>query len=45
MRNEVAVDYNAGFTGVLAFLTQSEDTLAACRARGDVVREIRKKNW
>jgi hypothetical protein len=45
VRNEVAVDYNAGFTGVLAFLTQSEDTLAACRARGDVVREIRKKNW
>lgn len=45
VRNEVAVDYNAGFTGVLAFLTQSEDTLAACEARGDVVRRVRKKNW
>ena len=45
VRNEVAVDYNAGFTGVLAYLTQSEDTLAACRARGDVVREVRAKGW
>ena len=29
-KNEVAVDYNAGFTGALAALTQSDNTWATC---------------
>ncbi|KAK9827642.1 hypothetical protein WJX81_002329 [Elliptochloris bilobata] len=34
--NEPAVDYNAGFSGALAALVVSNDTWAACKARGDV---------
>ena len=29
-KNEVAVDYNAGFTGVVGALTQSDNTWATC---------------
>jgi len=36
VKNEVAVDYNAGFTGVLAALTGSTNSWAACVA-GDYV--------
>lgn len=31
-KNEVAVDYNAGFTGVLAALSESTNTWASCVA-------------
>ncbi|KAK9844541.1 hypothetical protein WJX74_003790 [Apatococcus lobatus] len=34
---EPAVDYNAGLTGVLAYLAGTGDTYASCRQRGDVV--------
>ena len=40
--NEVAIDYNAGFTGAMAYFTMSEDTFDACKARGDVPRPIKK---
>ncbi|CAL8464163.1 g3698 [Coccomyxa elongata] len=36
-KNEVAVDYNSGFTGVLAFLAGSPDSWDQCVQRGDVV--------
>ena len=39
---QVAIDYNAGFTGAMAYLTMSEDTWEACKARGDVPRPIKK---
>ena len=32
--NEVAVDYNAGFTGVLAALKQSHNSWANCQTSG-----------
>ena len=32
VKNEVAVDYNAGYTGVLAALSGSSNTWAACVA-------------
>lgn len=34
VKNEVAVDYNAGYTGVLAALEGSSNTWAACVAGG-----------
>ncbi|DBA75362.1 TPA: hypothetical protein ACH3X1_010629 [Trebouxia sp. C0004] len=37
VKNEVAVDYNAGFTGVLAALTGSSNTWAACVAGSYVI--------
>lgn len=30
-KNEVAVDYNAGFTGVLAALVESDKSWTACK--------------
>ena len=39
---QVAIDYNAGFTGAMAYFTMSEDTWEACKARGDVPRPIKK---
>lgn len=33
-KNEVAVDYNAGFTGVLAALTESGDVWGSCVVNG-----------
>ena len=33
-KNEVAVDYNAGFTGVLAALVQSSNTWVGCVTAG-----------
>ena len=37
VKNEVAVDYNAGFTGVLAALTGGNNTWAACVAGSYVI--------
>ena len=37
IKNEVAVDYNAGFTGVLAALEQSSNTWASCVSGGYVI--------
>ncbi|CAL5226752.1 g9605 [Coccomyxa viridis] len=41
-QNEPAVDYNSGFTGVLAYLTGSPDSWDQCVARGDVVHTPQK---
>lgn len=36
-KNEVAVDYNAGFTGVLAALIESDNSWTSCVSGGYVI--------